>query len=144
MEKIKELANEYFLLEKGALIEKYSELLKIGDISGHTYTHHPHDRYRIYISRRALKHFVEERKEGFLVNHSEEEALAGIYFGIDMILDVITDFDRFEQEPKELPQKYFYSKDYSYLGKSAVRVLVEKKGSNLEIRSIHFQTRTNK
>ncbi len=143
LNRIKRLADDYFFLEKGDFIEKHDELLRVADIRGNSSKKHPHRKYRIYISRRALKHFVEERKEGFLIKHSEEAALAAIHFAIEMIPDVIMDCDRHEHEPKLEPPKHFYSKDYSYCGRPLVRILVEEKEHTLEIRSIHFQTRTN-
>ncbi len=138
---IKRLAGEYFLLNRGELIEKHEELLRIADIRGIQCSRHPHRTYRVYISRRSLKHFVEERKAAFLVNHSEEDTMEAILFGIDMIPDAIIDYDRHEHEPKHMPPKHFYLKDYSHLGRPSLRILVEEKKTWLEIRSIHFQTR---
>ena len=37
----------------------------------------------VYISRRALKHFVERRKDELIIRHSDFEALERIYFIIN-------------------------------------------------------------
>ncbi len=140
--KIKLLAREYFLLEKGSLISKHGELLYILNIRGQNCTKHPHREYMVCISRKALKHSVESRARELKVRHSKEESLAIIYFAIDKIPDVILNYDLYEEKPKDAPPKHFYSKDYSREGKPSVRILVEEKKMTLEIRSIHFQTRS--
>ncbi|MDB5265897.1 MAG: hypothetical protein JWM39_610 [Parcubacteria group bacterium] len=139
--KIISLVDEYFLLDKGDLIDNHVELLRIADIPNNASLKHPHALCRVYISRRARKHFVEERKEAFFIKHSEVETLDAIHFAIRMISDVLSDFDYLEYEPKTIPSKYFYSKDYRDIGRPAVRILVEEKEKTLQIRSIHFQTR---
>ncbi len=143
LNKIKQLAREYFLLEKGALIERHVELLRIFDIDIRLVrcADHPHLGYRVYISRMALKHVVEERKFELEKHHDEQKVLNMIYFVIEKIPETIIDFDRHELEPKQNPPKYFYSKDFSHLDRPMIRILVEKKGMALEIRSIHFRKR---
>lgn len=142
--RIKHLADDYFRLQKGELIDKPEELLRIADIRGSACADHPHRACRVYISKRALKHFVEERKEAFMVNHTEEETISAIYFGIDKIPETIMDYDHLTHERRETPPKYFYVKDYSTVGRPSLRILVERKNTALEIRSVHFQTRGRK
>lgn len=139
--RIKRLAREYFEMDKGLFIERHEELLRIADIRGPKCTDHPHRLCRVYISRRSLKHFVEERKEALLRKHSEDEALEAICFAIDHVPETLMDYDRHEHEPKQSPPKHFYSKDYSDVGRPWVRVLFQQKDKTLEIRSIHFETR---
>lgn len=137
--KIKALVSEYFPLEKGALIDKHSELLRVVDIRGARCTEHPHRKCRVYISRRAVKHVVEERKDAYLINHTEEETIEAICFAIDTIPETLMDYDKYEHQPKEKPPTHFYAKDYSNLGKPGIRIVVEHKNNTLEIRSIHFR-----
>jgi len=139
--RIKKLAHEYYILERGVLIDRYRELLRIADIQGPECATHPHKNHRVYISRQAIKHFVEERKDAFRVRHSERETLEAIDFALSMILDTLIDFDRHEYEPKEKPPKHFYSKDYSPLDRPMLRILVEQRDHILEIHSIHFRKR---
>jgi hypothetical protein len=92
----------------------------------------------------SLKHFIESRTADLLKNHTRKEALQIIHFGIDRIAETIIDYDRQESEPKEIPPKHFYSKDFSHLGKPMLRVLIEENSGRLEIRSVHFVTRPRK
>jgi hypothetical protein len=141
--RIRRIADDYFSMETGTLIERPGELLRLADVRGLHGADHPHKGFRIYLSRKALKHFVEERKEAFLKYHSEEETLEAIHFAIDHVCETIIAHDRYECEPKQMPPKYFYAKDYSHIGRPYLRVIVDanKKAQTLEIRSIHFQTR---
>ena len=143
LDRIKRLAGKYFLLGKGELIARPEELLKIMDIEKPSYVAHPHRSYRTYISRRALKHVVETRKEDLGKSHDNQHGFERICFAIDSIPDIIMDFDRYELEPKEHPAKHFYTKHYAYSKRPSVRILVEQKENTLEIRSIHFRMRVS-
>lgn len=46
---IKKLVKEYLTLEKGDLIEKYTELLRVFDVRGSVNKKHPHKNKRVYI-----------------------------------------------------------------------------------------------
>ncbi len=50
------------MMDYGAPIENYIELLRVFTIRGSSYAKHPHKMMRVYISRKSLKHFVESRK----------------------------------------------------------------------------------
>lgn len=89
-----------------------------------------------YISRRALKHCVESRKEELGKYHSKEQINENVCFVVDSLRDIVVDFEHYEYEP---PHKHFYTKNYYHLQKSKVRVLVEEKNDSLEIISIHFR-----
>lgn len=137
---IKKIAKEYCELEYGALIEKHLELLRIFDIRGSKHQDHPHKKLRVYISRKALKHFIESRKHDLDKHHSEKEVTEIILFALDKIQQTITDFDSYEF----VPPKHFYTKDYSHEGKSPLRILLDLREERLEIVSIHFRERKNK
>ncbi|OGI65962.1 MAG: hypothetical protein A3B11_00950 [Candidatus Taylorbacteria bacterium RIFCSPLOWO2_01_FULL_44_26] len=136
--KIKDLAKGYYLLNKGDLIEKHDELLRIHTIKDSKNDKHPHKNNRVYISRRSIKHFVEERKIQLAKYHPEAEVLLRICFAIEQIPEVITNFDRYEFEPN--PEKFFYTKHYP--GEPSIRILCERsknKNKTLEICSIHYK-----
>ena len=133
---IKKLVREYLLLEKGVSIEKHAELLRVFDISGSVNKKHPHKNKRVYISRRALKHYVESRKEELGKHHAEDDVIDSIYFVIDHLQETVIDFEHYEYVP---PERHFYTKDFYHLQKSKIRVLVEEKGTWLEVRSVHFR-----
>jgi hypothetical protein len=137
--KLIELAREYYPMEEKAAIIKFTELLRVCDIRGSRHAVHPHDGYRVYISRRALKHFVEERKADLKKRHTDEEALQRICDAIESICDVVINFERYELEPDE--GKHFYTKDSVMAGIPSLRVLLESDSEDewtLEICSIHF------
>jgi hypothetical protein len=131
---IKKLVRNYYDLEYGELIEKHTELLRIFTIRGSKHNDHPHKMMRVYISRRALKHFVESRKKELSLKHTEKETLDNICFAIDTLPETIINFTGYEL----IPPKHFYIKDYSHFGKPHLRILVEPKDYGLEICSIHF------
>jgi len=140
-ELLEKLTVEYFYLDHGILIENYLELLKIAKVSESADPNHPHLGMNLFISRRALKHFVESRKKELLVHHSEEKTLELLLFATKNLKEIICDFDSYEYRP---PNCHFYLKDYSHIGKSNVRILVENVNEKLEIVSIHFKKNTKK
>lgn len=92
---------------------------------------------RVYITRRALKHVVESRKEQVLIRHTEEEALEAVCFALDHMPETIIHFDKFEYEPPT----YCYQKDFAPEGKPMLRIALELRAGRLEIKSIHFKKR---
>lgn len=138
---LKDLAEEYFLLPKGAIIEKPHEILRIISLYGTDISHHPHLHYRVYISRKALKNFVESRKESLGKRHSHSEVLVTLMSMIEQLPSVLFSFDTYEYEPKG--DKHFYTKYFSQ--HPSIRVLVEQKEERiLQICSIHPTKRKKK
>lgn len=134
--RIKKLAREYYDMPDKTFIEKPLERLRLFDIRASKHgTKHPHKMKRVYISRKALKHFIERRKGELSKSHTKEETLKKIDFALEQIQEVITDFDRYEYEP----EKHFYSKNYQSAGEPQIRILLEEKGDVLEVRSFHFR-----
>lgn len=130
---LKRLVEEYYSLIVGHIIEKPDELLRVVDIKETQRQKHPHKKFRVYISRKALKHFVESRKEELKKRHTVAEALLKILFAVEQISEVFLNFDKYEYEP----EKHFYTKHYS--GEPSLRIFVEeRKVNSLEICSIHF------
>jgi len=131
-----DLVGEYYKLEDGFIIDKALEPLRVADIKDGKYAEkHPHHGYRVYITRRAVKHFVEERRRELSKKHKPAEVLTKITFAAEQIEDVVINFDLYELEP---PEKHFYIKFYS--GEPSIRILCEPSGEQrLEICSIHFQ-----
>lgn len=137
---IKKLLKHYFYMEYGILIEQHLELQRVCDIRESKHGDmHPHKNFRVYISRRSLKHFVESRKKEFEKRHTEIETIDTLCFAIDHIQEVITGFDLYEWSS---PGTYIYSKDYSYVDKPILRVIVEEHENRLEIKSIHFREKS--
>jgi len=127
------LIGEYYGLPNGFIIDKATEILRVAKIEdGKHAENHPHYQHRVYITRRAVKHFVEERKAELSINHTPAEVLTKITFAAEQIPEIIINFDRYEYEPP----KHFYTRHY--LGEPSIRILCEKKDRHLEICSIHF------
>ncbi len=137
---IKKLVSLYAGLEPGNFINKHLELLRVCTIRKSIHLPHPHDMVRVYISRKALKHFVESRTYELRKRHSPEQIIENLCFAIDSIKETVTDFDSYELRPP----KHLYTKDYSHLGKPQLRIVLEHTGDRLEIISIHFRERKKK
>ena len=121
--KIKKLIRDYYDLEPGVPIAKYTELLKV---SG---------QLKVYISRRALKHFVERRKGELEIRYTLEQAITRIDFVIDSIEEVVRNFD--EMEVME-SNRIRFIKHYYNLDRSSIRIVVEKHEDTYQIVSMHF------
>lgn len=134
-EKIGDLVGEYYKLSEKALIDKPRELLRVVDIKDGKHENHPHKGKRVYFSRKAIKHFVEERKSQLSKKHTPVEVLQKITFAAEQISEVIINFDKYEYEVE--PEKHFYIKHYS--GEPSIRILCEHIEGNIEICSIHFK-----
>ncbi|MDB5265836.1 MAG: hypothetical protein JWM39_549 [Parcubacteria group bacterium] len=141
---IKALAREYFDMEYGELIERPLELLRIFDIRGSRHEKHPRKGTRVYISRKSLKHFVEERKVDLMKRHPEEEVFGRILFALEHLQETITDYELYEEDRTRTPVGHFYTKDYSAKDYPQLRILLDEKHDSAEICSIHFKTARNK
>ncbi len=135
--RIKEIATEYFSLPDKAHIDFPDELLPLFLIHKSKHGKHPHDRFRVYISRKSLKHFVEARKKELLKNHSPEIAIQYICFAIDMTKETVINFD----SSIKTNTRYAYSKTYTYIGMPQIRIIFDVFRDSLEICSIHFRTK---
>lgn len=135
-----ELTGEYYRLDDGVIIEKPTELLRVTEVKDGKHEKHPHKDHRVYISRKALKHVVEQRRAQLAKHHTPIKVLQKISFAIEQISEVIVNFDKYEYEVN--PEKYFYTKHYK--GEPSIRILCEikrdeTKDSILEICSVHFR-----
>ena len=94
---------------------------------------------RVYISRKALKHFVESRKAELKKYHTDEEALKKIDFAIGEIKEVVINYHSYErQRADDGKEKHFYTRNYYSKGEPSIRILLEEKDDGLEICSLHF------
>jgi hypothetical protein len=132
---LKKLVKMYAKLDPGSLISNHLEILRVCTIQNSIHPEHPHDMIRVYISRKALKHFVESRTYELKKRHSFEEIIENLYFAVDSIKETVTNFDSCDLT---LP-KYIYTKDYSSFQKPQLRIVLEYKETCLEIISIHFR-----
>jgi hypothetical protein len=122
----KKLILEYYSLKQGDLIVKHEELLGLFYF----------DNKMVYISRRALKHFVERRKEELAKRHSKKRSLKIISFAIRHIQEVVAGRNFHETTAGGSSS---YMKDYSSEGMPLLRILIQEKDGHFEIQSIHFK-----
>ncbi len=115
---------QYLELNPGEPIEKYKELLCICF------------KPEVYISRRALKHFVESRSREMKLK-SKEEVLYYLYFAVESAESVILNYDSLIKQ--NIETKYIYSKHFGSELKSSIRIVTEMIDSHQEVKSIHFQ-----
>lgn len=90
---------------------------------------------RIYISRRALKHFVERRKSEMLDKYSEQNIILRLYFAIENVNLVVSTTDFYEEKDK----RFIYSKYFTREFKFSLRIVVERIENHLEIVSMHYK-----
>lgn len=115
------MVRNYYDLENGFYIAYPNELLKIAN--------NP----TVWISRKALKHFVERRKSE-LKGREIEEVLFKLYFAIEYAEIVIQKHDNLLKDDfKTIFSKFFIELDVS------IRIVVEDFDDRKEIKSIHFQ-----
>ncbi len=137
MQIIINLVRNYYRMNAGEKIKNPEKLIALFHI---TDANHPHSGFTVWISRKALKHFVERRKAELCKRYTDEKALKYIYFIISHLNEVILKFDLYNFEPYF---KHYYSKDYSMVGQPAIRVVLENIEGNLEIISIHLRKNKN-
>ncbi len=132
-----DLIEEYYPLEMGVYIDRHTELISIALITADKSRHdrHPHLEHVINISRRAIKHFVEERKDQLSKNHNPDEVLDRIHRAALEITEVILNFNHYEYQADL--GKHLYTKHYP--GTPSIRIICERIGNTLEICSIHFR-----
>jgi hypothetical protein len=113
-------------MEYGVLIDRHLELIRIDPEAD------------IYISRKALKHFVESRKAEMRGGYSEEEVFNRLYFAIENIISTYEIYDELKiQESGRL----VYEKYFANTRNSSLRIVIERIENRSEICSIHSRKR---
>ena len=116
----------YYHMDHGVLIDNHLELMRFDD------------RYTIYISRKALKHFVESRKKEMVETHTEEEILNKLYFAVDNVVVTYVNYDEFKIN---VLQRLIYTKYFNELAYHSLRIVADNVSNTFEVCSIHFQKR---
>ncbi len=121
------MIKEYSVLENGACVAFHMELLCVCVNPA------------VYISRRALKHFVERRGIELLKNKTKTDVVNTMTCMISYVQEILICPDNvyFDQ----IDNKYLYERIYS--GSLSLRVILEPRESHFEIKSIHFLKRKN-
>jgi hypothetical protein len=122
--KIIKLIEEYCELEDGFYVEKYLELIIVCIEPD------------VYISRRALKHFVERRKVELLKNNSLTKTIEILISMVLYIQEVVKNSDSVTIE--ELGSKIIYEKLYNKENDLSIRVVTELVSNERQVKSIHF------
>lgn len=116
----------YYKMDQGFLIENSSKLLRFDD------------NYNVYISKRALKHFVESRKKEMIETHTDGEIFERLYFAINNVILTYNSYD--EIQVKSL-NRLIYAKYYTDTRNHNLRLVIDTFFDRFEICSIHFQKR---
>lgn len=90
----------------------------------------------MYISRRALKHFVESRSREMKEKFTDDDVLKRLYFAIDSAESIFQEYDIFTQEDEV---KRIYAKYFDKYPNFLIRIVVEVIENHLEVKSIHFK-----
>ncbi len=92
----------------------------------------------VYISKRALKHFVESRS-GELVDYDEKFVLNRLHLIIDNIENVLINYDLFEK----MNNRFYFSKDFLKPIEPSIRIVLENIDSHFEIVTMHYKKTKN-
>ena len=92
----------------------------------------------VYISKRALKHFVESRS-GELIGFDNNYILERLYLIIDNIENVLTDYDLFEK----MNNRLYFSKDFLKPIEPSIRIVLENIDNRFEIVTMHYKKTKN-
>jgi len=88
----------------------------------------------VYISKRALKHFVESRS-GELFGWNDEYIINRLHFIIFNIENVLYKHDLFQT----MNSRHYYSKDFSYMCMPIIRIVLEPVNNHFEIVTMHYK-----
>lgn len=113
-------------MDYGVLIDNHLELIRFD------YNHN------IFISRKALKYFVESRKKEMFDTHTEAEIFDKLHFSIDNIVETFKNHDELYNKSDG---RFIYVKYFIELREHSLRIVLESIQDRLEICSIHFQKR---
>ncbi len=89
----------------------------------------------MYISKRSLKHFVESRSGELINKYDDEYILNRLNSIIDNIENILHNYDLFEIKDNRL----YFSKEFSIINLSAIRIVLEFIDNHYEIVTMHFQ-----
>ncbi len=89
----------------------------------------------VYISKRALKHFVESRSTEMADNYENNIILEKMYYILDNVEDVLNNYDIFQT----MNSRYYFTKHYWNLDKPSVLIVLELVSDHFEIVTMHYK-----
>jgi hypothetical protein len=93
----------------------------------------------VYISKRALKHFVESRSTEMAENYNKDTILEKIYYIIDNAENVLNIYDVFQN----MNNRYYFTKHYWNQDKPSIRIVLELIDDHFEIVTMHYKKTKN-
>jgi hypothetical protein len=93
----------------------------------------------VYISKRALKHFVESRSTEMAKSYENRVILEKIFYIIDSAEDVLNMHDVFQT----MNGRYYFTKHYWNLDKPSIRIVLELVGDYFEVVTMHYKKTKN-
>lgn len=121
-QKIKKLIKEYYQLENGFLIKNHTNLLRVCG------------KPEVYISRRALKHFIERRKPELLKNYDSNGSIKILISILFSARNVLKNPDLVIVE--EIQNKITYEKVFKALRNLSIRIVTETLFDKRQIKSL--------
>jgi len=89
----------------------------------------------VYISKRALKHFVESRKIELVSKHDDLYIQKRLFYIINNIENVLKNHDLYEF----INDRHYFSKNLCTIDISKIRIVLEVIDNHFEIVTMHFQ-----
>ncbi|MBC7766832.1 hypothetical protein H7Y21_02460 [Arenimonas sp.] len=123
-QKIKKLIKEYYQLENGFHIKNQTNLLRVCG------------KPEVYISRRALKHFIERRKPELLKNYNLDESIEILISILYAARNVIKHPDR--EIVEEILNKITYEKVFKAMRNLSIRIVTEALFDKRQIKLLHL------
>lgn len=134
--KVLQLVRFYFNIKDKVKIAKHTQLIYLCILEKHSIENENMSRLPVFISRKALKHFVESRKNELLKWHDSTTTQKYVEFIILNIKDVLTMYDDITYDSNE--NQISVSKSYLKFKKPNIKILIEQKGLQFEVVSMHF------
>jgi hypothetical protein len=97
------------------------------------------DNKEVYISKRALKHFVESRSTEMADSYENKVILEKMFYIIDNVEDVLNKHDVFQT----MNGRYYFTKHFWNLDKPSIRIVLELIGYHFEIVTMHYKKTKN-
>ncbi len=89
----------------------------------------------VFISKRALKHFVESRSAELIEKYDVEYILYRLHIIIDNIENVLNSYTSFET----INNRHYFLKNISTIDVSSIRIVLEFIGDHFEIVTMHYK-----
>lgn len=134
--KILRLIRIYFKMNDGIKIPEHTELIYLCNLEKLDIKNENVFNLPVFVSRKALKHFVESRRNELAKWHDFYTTREYIEFIVFNVKDVLTMYDTLTHDSAK--NQISVSKSYIKFEKPNIKILIEQKGARFEVISMHF------